>query len=349
MQLKHFEQRAQTVCLLILALVAMGFALNWLRPVMIPFVLALFFVVGLTPLIDLLTGKCRLPRWLALAITAILAVVLLSVASGIVSISVAQLTSNASRYQNQLQNTWDEAFALLHLEQYGVEADFNPLTLIPAGTVNNMISGITNAVMKLLSQGTLVLIFMIFLLVGGSRRPKIGGSWGEVESQVKRYLVTKIIVSAVTGILVGLTLMLLGVELALAFGFLTFLLNFIPSLGSIIATLLPLPVVLMSDGLPLWAKIAAIAIPTGIQFAIGNVIEPKILGKSLGLHPIVIIMALIFWGMLWGIVGMLLAVPITSVIRMFMERIDLFKPLADLMAGKWETNDTLPTEKIPGE
>ena len=98
--------------------------------------------------------------------------------------------------------------------------------------------------------------------------------WGEVETRIKTYLVTKFLVSALTGFLTGLTLAILGVDLALLFGVMAFLLNFIPSVGSIVAVLLPLPVVLVSPEMGLTTGILAFAIPGAIQFTLGNVIEP---------------------------------------------------------------------------
>ncbi len=142
------------------------------------------------------------------------------------------------------------------------------------------------------------------------------------------------LVSGTTGILVGLTLWLLGVELAMVFGLLAFLLNFIPSIGSVVSTLLPLPVVLLSPELSTAAKVAAIAVPGGIQFAVGNLVEPKIMGRSLDLHPVTVLLGLIFFGMIWGIIGMILATPIVAVTKIVLERIELTAPVGRLFAGK---------------
>ena len=127
---------------------------------------------------------------------------------------------------------------------------------------------------------------------------------------------------------------MLGVDLAMVFGLFAFLLNFIPSIGSIIATLLPVPVVLMSPSLSMPAAIMAIAIPGVIQFSVGNVIEPKIMGDELDLHPVTILLTLIVWGMLWGIAGMLLATPITAVMKILFSKNELTAPIADIMAGR---------------
>ena len=151
---------------------------------------------------------------------------------------------------------------------------------------------------------------------------------------MKRYLLVKVGVSALTGVLVYITLSILKVDLALVFALFSFLFNFIPNVGSIIATLLPLPVVLLSPDMSLTRGLLALAIPGVIQFAIGNVVEPKVMGKSLGLHPVVVLCALVFWGVLWGFIGMLLAVPMTAVIKIILERNAVTRPIADFMAGE---------------
>jgi AI-2 transport protein TqsA len=182
------------------------------------------------------------------------------------------------------------------------------------------------------------MIFMIFLLIG--RDPGAapsGGVWSEAEARVKRYITTKLLTSAATGILVGAVLGFLDIDLAMVFGLFAFLLNFIPSIGSIIATLLPLPVILVSPEISTTTAVLAIALPATIQMTIGNGIEPYFMGTSLDLHPVVILLALILWGALWGIVGMLLATPITAVMKILFERMELTAPVAELLAGRMPT------------
>ena len=180
-----------------------------------------------------------------------------------------------------------------------------------------------------------MLIFLFFLLSGESA-VRSRGVRADVEAKIQRYIVIQGALSAATGILVGGILAVLGVPLAMVFGLFAFLLNFIPSIGSLIATLLPLPVVLMSPEISSTVAVLAIVLPGLVQFAIGNVISPKVMGDSLELHPVTILLALMIWGALWGIVGMLLATPIMAVLRMLLERMELTRPVAQLMAGRFE-------------
>ncbi len=334
----QLELRVQTVCLLILSAVATAAALYWLRPVMVPFVLAIFLAAGLNPIVDLLAERVKMPRALAVVGVLLLSVLAFTATGALITASVGQLTENVDAYQAQITQLIQRIASAVPFERLGVDQDvlLGPLQELPFGTIGGLLLGTTNAIMNLLSQGLLVLIFVIYLLGGGGRRETrhTGGVREEIQTRVERYIVTKALVSAATGILVGGILTLLGVDLALVFGLFAFLLNFIPSVGSLIATLLPLPVVLVSPEISLPVAIAAIAGPGIVQFSVGNVIEPKVMGQSLDLHPIAILMALIFWGMLWGIVGMLLATPITAVMKILFERLEATQPLAAVLAGR---------------
>ncbi|MHC4224754.1 MAG: AI-2E family transporter [Planctomycetota bacterium] len=107
-----------------------------------------------------------------------------------------------------------------------------------------------------------------------------------------------------------------------------------PNIGSVIATILPLPVILVSPELGATSKVVAVAGPAVINFVLGNLVEPKMMGTSVDLHPVTILLALVFWGMLWGIAGMLLAVPMTASLKILFEKLDLTRPVANLLAGR---------------
>ncbi len=327
------DRRLQTVCLLILTAVAIGGALYLLRPVLIPFVLAIFLVYCLSPVIDLQVSRIGIRRPLAVVSTIVLGCVLLSLMWLLVWTSISQMTANAEVYNTRFTELITNS--VNRLEKFGIDA--NELPGMLQDTARGIATGLISGIMSVLSNGLLVVIFMIFILAGKSSPAVAPGSFREqVEHGIKQYILTKVLVSATTGILVGLTLWLLGVELAMVFGLLAFLLNFIPSIGSVVSTLLPLPVVLLSPELSTTAKVLAIAVPGGIQFAIGNLVEPKIMGRSLDLHPVVVLLGLIFFGMIWGIIGMILATPIVAITKIVLERIELTAPVGRLLAGKFD-------------
>lgn len=332
--------KAQAISLVVLAVVAAGAALYWLQAVLVPFVLAVFITIGLTPVVNVLARKAKLPRPVAAGLTLLLALLLLAAVGMLVGVSVARLGNNAEFYQQRFQEVVDSALEALPLEKLGVDKDevvaaFGRST---GSSVRGLLTGLANAVTNVLSNGALVLIYVGFLLFGSSGMQPSNPDWREAERQTKQYLVIKVLMSAATGILTAVILLLLGVDLAIVFGLLAFMLNFIPSLGSIIATLLPLPIVLLDPQATPVVMVLAILGPGAVQFTIGNILEPKLMGRDLDLHPITVLMVLIFWGMLWGPIGMILSVPMTAVIKIVLSRSDSTRPLANVLAGRLGRN-----------
>lgn len=375
-KIRSAEQRTQTICLLLLTAIALGAALMHLRPVLVPFVLALFLTMAVTPVMDFLQRRFRFPRGLAIGATIGLAFVGLLLLGGMVSKALSDVVAKKDGYVRQvthLVSAGEERFFLLQQrfdgliggEQETLPAEdsaapdsspgLSPQALddfkakVPA-MVGTAISWTVNSALALLSQGLLVMVFMMFLIAAyrpqEDRDPESLSY--QLRARVKEYLRVKILVSAMTGFGTFLILKVLGVDLAMVFGLMAFFLNFIPNIGSAVAILLPLPVIVLAPtvdagglnsageevvgGLQLWAKVLAMALPAGLQFLVGNVLEPRWLGKSLDLNPIVILLSLIFWGVLWGPVGMLLSVPITAILKMLLERFELTQPVAALFS-----------------
>jgi len=328
------ESRIQTVCLMALTSIGVAFALFWLRPVIDP------LRVGTVRLArafshDRLPGRAlarsaesRPARHPATRCgdfrTSLRA-----------RVDLGQIAANSAAYTLQFAQILEGIIEKIPVRLAGLVAniDFEELVKIPTGAVRYMFTNTSSALLDMISKSILVLIFVVFLTIGSGAREPSTGTWGEIEARVRRYLVVKAIISALTGLLVSTVLGVLGVPLAMVFGLFAFLLNFIPSVGSIISTLLPLPVVLVSPEISGLTAILAIALPGLIQIVIGNFMEPKIMGESLDLHPVTILLMLIFWGMLWGVVGMLLATPITAVLKILFEKLETTRPIAELLAG----------------
>ncbi len=193
---------------------------------------------------------------------------------------------------------------------------------------------VTATLFDLATNSVVVLIYVFFLLLGASDAARLPPMWAEIDQQIREYLRVKTVISLLTGLVFGMALAVLGVPMATTFGVLAFLLNYIPNIGPLIATVLPIPLILFHpEGTVIWI-ILAVTVTSGIQFISGNVIEPQMMGDSTDLHPIVVLLALMFWGMMWGIVGMFLATPITAGIRIVLEKFDSTRPLADLLAGR---------------
>jgi AI-2 transport protein TqsA len=350
------QRQVQTVCLLLLTGIALGAALYLLQTVLVPFLLALLLCYCLDPVIDAQVRHLRLPRGLAVVAAGGLGLVLLLGFGFLAAASVAKITQNLEPYQDRFHELTEQLIRSVPLERLGLrrDAETGRFFTVPETANRQLLNLVLVGVKDLISNGALVVIFMLFILVGhhaGERRgvsPPVRppGLLTEIAVRVRRYTLQVVLFSAVTGLLVGLVLAGLGVEFAFVFGFLAFLLNFIPTIGSIIATLLPLPVILLSPDLSVIAKVLALALPAALQFVIGNVIQPRVMGGALELHPVAVLMALIFFGMIWGLAGAFLAMPLTAVIRIILERIPTTRPVAALMAGNLEMFSG-PPDKAP--
>ncbi len=198
---------------------------------------------------------------------------------------------------------------------------------------------------KFIGNLILVLVFLMFLLAGrtsltdrvkkafkGERGDKLKRIINSIEDQVQHYLLIKTMISLLTGVVSGLILFFFGIDFVILAALLIFVLNFIPNFGSVIATAFPVLVGIVQYGFT-WRVLFVTIGLMGAQFVIGNIIEPKITGKSLDLSPIVILISLIFWGYVWGVIGMILAVPLTATIKIAFENIPSLKPFAELISS----------------
>jgi AI-2 transport protein TqsA len=331
------DRRVQTVCLLILTLIAIGVALALLQPVLVPFVLALFFAQCLTPAIDFQVRR-RVPRVVAITVTVILGLSLLTGIGFLIAIPMTKLSQpeNLEPFQARLHEFTERIVTSRPVHWLGPNASTGRVLNIPETAMVTFVSAVVGETTNILSHGATVLLLLAFILFG--RHQSLHGRTGilaEIEARVQRYITLTVFISFLTGALVGGVLGILGVQFAALFGFLAFLLNFIPNLGAIIATLLPLPIIWLSPDLSIAAKLLAIILPSAIQIAIGTV-QPRFMGSSLQLHPVVLLLALLFFTMIWGVAGAFLATPLTAVIKIIFEKIPATRPLAAVLAGDLE-------------
>jgi AI-2 transport protein TqsA len=314
--------------------------------VLVPLLVALLFTYCLKPVIGLQMRRLGLPRGVAIGGAAFVGLAILSVGGLLVALFVAELTRSLPKYQERSLQLIRYIQANVPLERLGLHVQAGQLPSVSTEDVRQLLtSGISGAA-SAVTGGALVLIFVLFLLLSHSgRTPRLGTLLYEIETRAQRYILQMVGFSVLTGLLVGLCLGILGVPFAYAFGFIAFLLNFIPTVGPLVATLLPLPVVLLDDDLSVAAKVLAIVLPSAIQLTFA-VIQPRVQGEGQDLHPVMTMAALVFFGSIWGILGAALAVPVTGVIKIILERIPTTRPIADWMAGRF---DPLPLEKSAGD
>ena len=340
-----------TSSLVTLAMISVAFALYYTRPIMIPFVMAVFIVTLVSPMVDIMELKLHIPHAIAVTVTLLLVLAFIVFFFVIMVSLVQSVVSTTVKYTESFATLLEDA--LTKAASWGINVDQEQVVRDLNASVFRFVTGKIGTVFDALSFVFFVVIFLIFLLPSRHPMTARSGVYADIDSQVRRYIATKVIISSLTGLLVWISLSLFGLELAGVFGILAFMLNFIPNIGSIIATLLPIPIAVAQFSNP-WMIFAVIAVPGCIQMVIGNGLEPKFMGNELQLHPVTVLLALAFWGLLWGVVGALLAVPVTAVLRIVLIQFETLQPIGNLLAGELpgfrripNTPATTPTDDTP--
>lgn len=336
-----------TIFLGILTLIAVAFVLRELKMVLFPLVLAMGAAVAFRPMTLWLRTR-GVP--LALAIISVLAVVGV-IFVGVSAITVAAVNSfarSAPLYTDRLYGLYEKAASLVRSlsDTYGlsiVPADPASSPLFSAGA--SLAASFVSGLIELGGNLLLAFLFLLFIIGGQEAFPdklrrafsshtaeKLGEVLESVSRHVRRYLVTKTLISSLTGLAVGLVAFGFGLDFPVFLGLVAFLLNYIPNIGSFIATILPASIALLQFESVGMAAVIALVIVV-VQNVFGNILEPRIMGSSLDLSPTVILVSLIFWGWLWGVWGMVISVPLTAVLKIMAERIDELRPVAVLLGG----------------
>ena len=308
-------------------------------------------IIGVHPVSWL--DRKKVPHWLSVTIVLLGFILIISGLSGIVGSSVSSFTSHLGKYENRLS----AILASLNgdLSQYGINLSTDRLTqLFDPGKVLDFTASTLGQLGNVMSNTALIFFIVLFILLemqsiglkakalGAASSKKSMENLTRIEKSVRHYLVIKTFVSLLTGILVGLLLWILGVEYAILWGLIAFLLNYIPNIGSIIAAI---PAVMFT-----WIQLGfahavwAMIIFAVVNLLIGYMIEPKVMGKGMGLSTLVVFLSLIIWGYVLGIVGMFLSVPLTMTIKIILEYNESTRPLAALL-GTDEDAKALIEEK----
>lgn len=334
-QTSRYWQKMSALCLTIIAAGVITAGLVYTRALMIPLVIAIFFYTILAQSASLLHRKLSFPAWLALTVSILFFALCFSGVIYFTVNSVGGFLKGAEVYRENLLATASDL--VNNLSSHGVALDkasiINYLRELP---LFDWFKNFGGQLFSLASNATLIILFIIFLLIGekkaipgASANPTIQ----EMLSNVSKYLSVKLVTSLATGIIVGLVLIFFKVKLAFLFALLAFLLNFIPSVGSIVAVLLPAPVLFLQFGFG-GHFFVVLGLMTAAEFTIGNLIEPRFLGEGMDLHPVAVIASLIFWSLVWGVPGAFLSVPITASIKIILGKIKHTRVVAEILAGR---------------
>ena len=316
--------------------------------IIVPFLFSMFIaIIAATPLNWL--KKRGLSTLISVIIVVIILVIVLALLALLLGNTAAQFDQAMPVYQLRL----DELTSALavSLEAKGIKiSEAGILNAIDPGAVidfaNSMIVGIGSA----LSNTFLILFTVIFILIDAVGFPRklaaIDGQNAEstlqrlveVMESVNQYVVAKAIVSLATGVLIWIALALIGLDFAPLWGFIAFLLNFVPNIGSIIAAV---PAVLIAVlQLDPTMVLVVIAVYAFVNTVIGNVIEPMIMGQRVGLSTLAVFLSLVFWGWMFGPVGMLLSVPLSMVVKFAAQTSPQTQWIAVLLSPAPEQSDS---------
>ncbi len=339
--------RAAAMSILIVAVVI---TLIYGQNLMIPLVFAIliwFLVREITKALDRIPFiRKRFPRWLKNLITSLIILSFLGFVGRILTSSIQNLADSYQVYEanvtsivDKINNTFNIDIGA-YISENAMDFDFGAI-----------LGSIFNSLSYILGNTFLILIYALFVFLEEAVfQNKLKGIFSnrsgyettvemleKIESSITRYIGLKTLISLITGILSYVVLLIIGVDSPVFWAFLIFLLNYIPTIGSLIATTFPAVFALLQYGEFYYLFMVLIFVGV-VQLAVGNVLEPKLMGNSLNISPLVAILSLTFWGAVWGVTGMFLGVPITVILVIIFSHFDSTRPVAIMLSEKGKVN-----------
>jgi AI-2 transport protein TqsA len=336
--LTNAHRRLIPVLLIIITALLGVYALKISRPVTMPLAFAFFIAVLVNPLQHRL--EKHLPRWLSLVIVMLVLAGVLAIFAGAIELSLELIEPQLPQYANQAQQfaetirTWLGNHGLPTGQQSEGSEVFSQLFQRAVGGVRSVLTA--------LSLLVLIASFLALLLLEvGKYRDRTKQAFPEgagdhiihavtsMGQKLRRFFLVVAFTSFLTGILTAGWCWILGVDLALVWGLFAFILNFIPTLGSFIAAIVPALVATVFQGPAIGAAVlVGLAI---IQTILGNFVDPKLQGKYLKLSPFVALFSIVFWGWVWGIPGAFIGVPMTAAIVLFANEFQASRPISIML------------------
>lgn len=330
----------------IIILLGIGFLLIYLKSILIPFVFALLIWFIIRDIKDRLNQnkiiRKKFPNWLINTLSLFIIFFILGIVVLLVVENVKEMITNGEEYQQKY-------YALINLlyTEYNINLKEEGIKLLNQYNLTASLKGLINAFSTSLGNVFLVLIYVLFLVaeestftakikaISSSREKYVSTlkTLKSINSTIGKYIALKTSVSLITGLLTLIVLSILKVDYPLFWAMLVFFFNYIPNIGSIIATIFPSVMALIQfDSLTMFLVVlASISV---IQIIIGNFVEPKIMGDSLNISPLVVILALVFWGFLWGITGMIICVPLTVILIIVLSKFPMTRNIAVILSEK---------------
>ena len=339
-----YTKSIRSILLLLLIITLFG-VLRVLSGLLIPLVLAAMLTILNFPMVNFLE-RLRFPRILITVVVASFTIIILWAVVRMLSGTVEQIIRDQDALAVQFTRRIDAGLAALGKIFPWIDIDHLRKELSTIVSPANVAAFIGRFVGVLGSFGSSTILFLLYYLIllsgaagfhgyiayvtGEDKSGEAGEFWELTQESISAYMGIKTVVSLATGLITGLICWAFGLRFALLWGFLAFLMNYIPSIGSLIATALPVFMgIVQFDSFGL---IFALAVALGLsQFVIGSVIDPMLMGNRLRLNTVSVIFGLLFWGYIWGVPGMLISVPMMVMIRLLLERNEDFAILARVM------------------
>lgn len=326
-----FNDRKLRVIMILAMLVVILAGIKAAAEIVVPFLLAVFLAIVLNPLVVLLE-RCRVPRGLSVMLLVIAVIVLLMMFIGMLASSLNEFARTLPQYRGVMLEKIHEL--QYYAERFNIDIKFSAdevVKFVNPGATMNLVTRLLGHLSGAMTSIFLLLMTVVFMLFEVQLLPyklrqaldKPNEGMATIRRALKgvtHYLVIKTVISLGTGLIVWGFLTWVGVRFAFIWGMMAFLFNFIPNIGSVIAAIPPLIQALLFNGFG-----DAMVVAGGyvlINLVIGNMLEPRIMGRGLGLSTLVVFLSLIFWGWLMGPVGMLLSVPLTIIARITLETMD---------------------------
>lgn len=314
--------------------------------IILPILVAVFLAVICTPPVGWLQ-KFGLPDWAAVITVFLVILVIFVILSIVVTSSISSFQGRLPEYEKQMEEPISHIVSFLNEH----DVDVSPSVIrdqFDSSKLTGLLSTGLSAVALVLSNTVLVMLTVVFVLAEAAVFPRklramvddpdADVSWtSNVLGDLRVYLAVKTQCSLMVAVSTTVFLWIMGVDYFILWGLLAFLLNFIPTLGSIIAAIPPIVLSLILGGVTLGIIVAGWYLL--INMAIGNFLEPKLMGRRLGLSTLVVFLSMVFWGWVWGPVGMVLSVPLTMVLKILLEHTEDLKWLAILLGSASEEPD----------
>jgi AI-2 transport protein TqsA len=334
------------------AFVIIIWGVNQAQSVVVLFLVSVFLaVIGTVPVLWM--ERKRIPSLAAVLIVVAAMVTLLLSVGAVVGASLNNFSDALPFYQTRMHDMLLAVQALLAKKGIAI-TDKVLLGYVDPGAVMNLTAGLFAALSSVLSNIFLILFIMTFILLEASSFPaklrllqdNPKASFPQVTrlvNDIKRYVIIKALINLIAGTLIAIWLSILGVDFPVLWGFLAFLLQFVPNIGSIVAAVpaVLLALVQLGGGSAALASAGYLVIGS----VLGNIVEPRIMGRKFGMSTLVVFLSLIFWGNLLGVVGALLCVPLTMTLKLACEASDDTRWIAVLLGPEISPEDVPAASK----